>query len=65
MSLELNFVEVPTYKKADASSTFVAEAGKIVKIETSPDGEELMNLEVPVGKQWEVTISVHIHEENV
>lgn len=33
-------------------------AGKTLKIETFPDGEELGSGEVPVGKECEVEISV-------
>lgn len=37
-------------------------AGKSIKIETSPQGEELLNAEVPAGKTWTVRVTVHIEE---
>ena len=37
-------------------------AGKSLKIETSPYGEEVLDVEVPVGKAWYVEISVLITE---
>ena len=37
--------------------------GQILKIESSPDGEELFNLTVPAGKQWiEIDINLDIVE---
>lgn len=36
--------------------------GKILKMETSPNGEEFLNITVPPGKQWNVEISVNITE---
>jgi len=37
-------------------------AGKSLKIETSPDGEDILNAEVPAGKTWKTIIIVEIVE---
>ncbi len=44
------------------SDTVEIAAGKFLKIETTPSGEELLNVEVPGGKTWTVTVTVHIEE---
>lgn len=44
------------------SDSFTLAAGKILKIETSPDGEEILNETVPTGKVWTVIVSVHVRE---
>lgn len=42
--------------------TFTVAAGKSLKIETTPDGEEILNSTVPAGKVWEVTVVVSLTE---
>ena len=37
-------------------------AGEFLKIETTPQGEEVLNVEVPTGKAWYVELSVLITE---
>ena len=36
--------------------------GQSLKIETSPDGEEVLNAECPAGKAWSVQVDVTITE---
>ena len=43
---------------------FILASGKHVKLETTPDGEELLDAVVPEGKQWEVTVSVSVAEKD-
>ena len=38
--------------------------GKILKIETSPGGMDILSIAVPAGKQWKVIINVDIYESN-
>ena len=38
---------------------------KILKIETSPDGMEILNAAVPEGKKWTVYLNLDIHEANI
>lgn len=49
-----------TVKQGNDNFTLVA--GKNLKIETSPDGEEVLNETVPAGKSWTVIVSVHVRE---
>ena len=37
-------------------------AGKSLKIETSPNGAEILDEEVPAGKAWTVSVNVTIRE---
>ena len=39
-------------------------AGKFLKIETSPDGDDLLTSQVPEGKQWRIQINVEITESD-
>lgn len=39
-------------------------AGKSLKIETSPQGDELIDTEVPEGKVWKISIGINITEED-
>lgn len=48
--------------RKDGDTTFSLAAEKSFKIETSPDGEEILNVEVPTGKAWLITLSVRIIE---
>jgi len=41
---------------------FSMAAGKTLKVETSPQGEDLLNEQVPAGKVWTVVVSVSITE---
>ena len=44
------------------SETIDLAVGKHIKIETSPQGVEILDAVVPAGKKWRVTISVYIEE---
>lgn len=43
--------------------TVVIPGGKNLKIETAPDGKEILNAPVPVGKTWTVHFSIEIVED--
>ena len=47
---------------SNGSSDFDLAAGQSLKIETSPEGEELLGIECPAGKKWSVIVSVRIAE---
>jgi hypothetical protein len=51
--------------RKDGDGTFQVTAGKHLKIETSPGGEEILDVIVPEGKVWTVTLSVRVIEEDV
>ena len=48
-------------KKA-GSDSFELVAGQTLKIETSPDGEEILVAVVPAGTRWIVSVIVDIQE---
>lgn len=43
---------------------FTVAAGKRLKIEITPAGEEILDVVVPEGKVWQATIRVQITEKN-
>jgi len=45
-------------------TAFDVEAGKTFKVETSPEGVELLSETVPAGKLWKVTLRVDVVEVN-
>ena len=47
------------------ATTTTLPAGKHLKVESSPAGEEYFDGVVPTGKQWEVYVSVQIVETDV
>ncbi len=44
------------------SDSFAVTAGQRLTIETSPGGTEVLDVEVPAGKAWAVSITVTITE---
>lgn len=62
MAITLIDREVTAKTMKIGSDEFDMAAGKTLKIETSPAGEEILNEEVPAGKSWHVTISISISE---
>ena len=43
-----------------ADSGIIATAGQTIKIETSPDGIEILEVIVPSGETWTFSVSVDI-----
>jgi len=62
MAIELTTEALPARTQKQGSDIFTLAAGKSLKIETSPGGSEYLDAEVPAGKSWQVTVSVHITE---
>ena len=50
----------PETSHSVGGESFDLAAGKSLKIETSPAGEELLDIQVPAGEAWFVTIDVSI-----
>ena len=63
--MELTEESLPARMKRRGCQTFAMAAGKSLKIETSPSGEEILDVEVPTGKAWQVTVNVHVVETDV
>ena len=68
MSINLTSTDsamVPAYTVRVGNDDFVISAGKRLKIETSPQGVEILNTVVPSGKSWSVHVDVTIIETDV
>lgn len=64
MAVDLNTYIVEACSKYKGDDVFDLAAGKTLKIETSPNGEELLSRTVPEGKTWHVTVFVEICEKD-
>ena len=62
--MELEERHVPHTQKY-AIGTVALAAGKTLKVETSPAGEEILTAVVPAGKVWSITIVIDITETDV
>lgn len=62
MAIVLVNESLPARVSYQGSATVTAPAGRHVKVETSPGGEELLDAVVPAGKTWVVTVNVYIQE---
>jgi hypothetical protein len=60
--MTITLIVTEEHVKLAGAETFEVPAGKTLKIETSPRGEEYLNETVPEGKVWEVSIYVDIKE---
>ena len=50
---------------SQGSQVVSVSAGQSLKIETSPDGIEIIDVQCPEGKLWSVTVSVTVSETSV
>ena len=67
MGLDLNEEQVVLPQRVIYSPPAVTAqiaAGQTLKLETAPDGEELMAGTVPEGKKWNITNTISIVESN-
>lgn len=64
MALALVDIAIPARIDRQGQATISLAAGKHLKIETSPGGEELLDAVVPSGKVWEADIAVYVKETN-
>jgi len=60
--MELNTNDISSYKNISGADEFELAAGKTLKIETSPDGDEILEITVPRGKKHNVKIEITIIE---
>ena len=58
--MELKDISVEARTVFSGNDTFEVEAGKTLKIETSPKGSEYLNELVPEGEKWRVIVNVQI-----
>jgi len=62
MAIELAVIQNPAIPltRLRGRETIVLEAAKTLTVETGPQGDELLDVEVPEGKQWEISISIDV-----
>ena len=60
--MDLRDISVEARSVVAGDQLFEVAAGKTLKIETSPQGQDILDLTVPVGKKWSVQINVAITE---
>ena len=60
--MDFSLSVVPSVTRYDGVQHVELPAGKRLKIETSPNGNELLDVEVPVGKKWVGTVVVRFVE---
>lgn len=65
MAIDYNETERPAMKVIDGDEDFTLTAGKSLKIESSPGGDEHFDMTVPAGKTWNVRVFVRIEETSV
>lgn len=58
--MELNEEVLPARNTKQGSTTVTVAAGKSLKIETTPGGEDILDVEVPAGETWTVSINVYV-----
>ena len=64
-TLALEGIDVSAYHQYTGEGIFTVEAGKSLTIEVSSDGWEIIDIECPAGKQFDVKITVRINEIDV
>jgi len=68
MAIEIITQVIPAIESVTnyvGSGKFEVDSGKSLKIETSPRGEDILDLTVPSGKKWEILLKLHITETNL
>ena len=58
--MELTDMSVPARVVSGGRGEFEMVAGKTLKIETSPQGLNILNEQVPEGERWRVVVNVQI-----
>jgi len=63
--MNLDIVTQPAKNLKEGRQTVDISAGKSLKIETFPNGEEILNATVPAGKKWTAYLNLTIKETDV
>lgn len=61
MELNQHIIEPAVFKYGQQSSVLLA-AGQSLRIETTPNGIEVLDTECPAGKVWSVRVIVEVTE---
>ncbi len=59
MPLELTSNNIAAVMRYGGSGSFEVSGGKHLKVETIPDGEEILDFELPAGN-WEVGVHITV-----
>jgi len=62
--ITLNSAEIVPKKQYSGYGSFGVAAEQSLKIETSPSGVDILDVQCPEGKVWMATITVTIEETN-
>jgi hypothetical protein len=62
MDLTSTVVTSKATRQLTGSQTVEVAAGQYITVETTPEGEELLNEQCPAGKVWSVTTTIVINE---
>lgn len=60
--MELIDMSVSARNVFGGSVGFDVEAGKTVKIETSPNGTDILNEKVPANERWRIQLNIQIEK---
>ena len=60
----LELAEVPHQVTRLGRKILVLTAGMHLKIETSPGGDEILDVVVPEGKAWKVNVTIAVYERD-
>ena len=63
--MQLTTSSVPSHLRRTGTDQIILPAGTRLKIETSPSGTEILDVEVPAGKEWNTYIMVSVDETDV
>lgn len=64
MAIVLSNRDITITKKRNGQDAFNMVAGETLKVETSPGGEDILEVTVPAGKRWSVRVGVRISERD-
>lgn len=63
--MQLNTFTVPASVKKAGQGSYVIAPEQSFKIETSPDGEDILDISPPAGKKWTISCKINIEESDV
>lgn len=64
MAFQLFELSAPAQTILQGNGAVQIAAGKRLRIETTPDGEELLDVPVPSGKTWAIRVHVYVDESD-
>lgn len=62
--MQLNTFSIPASVKKAGQGRYIVTPEQSFKIESSPQGEDILEVSPPAGKQWAITVRVNIEESD-